>query len=747
MRKRLLAGLLALCIMLSLCPVVLAAESYEFRPDITCTQGEFIDFLWRVNGQPEPKCENNPFEDVADDCPYLKPILWAVEQGIAGLIGSTQFGPNESCTRGRIALFLWAANGRPEPKTTMNPFSDVSGSDYYFVPVLWVIENGIMGGIGANKFGPNNSCTRAQVVTFLWAANGKPEPASMDNPFKDVADDAWYTKPVQWAYSNGVIRLDTPVVPECNHSETVLPAKEATCTETGRTEGVGCAICGKVLEAQQTIPAKGHRFSGSKCTVCGAVVNQFGPNEACTNGRFILYLWRMAGCPLPVTMMNPFSDLSASDSYYQAVIWAVERGITGGIGDGQFGGSKNITRGKIILELWRYNGAPEPMSDDNPFVDVSETDEYYKAVLWGRERGITGVISANRFGPDNSCTRAQIITYLYAASGKPATKNTDIPFADVSKSDWYAHPILWAYENDIIRLGDPLKEVCVHTEKVLPAKEASCEQSGLTEGKICSQCGEILVKQEIIPAKEHDYVGVVITAPTCKDYGLKQYVCKNDASHTYNELLEPTEEHNYSEGKCTVCGAADPDYVAPTPTPPAVDNPFTDVADDAWYAAPVLWAKANNVTGGKTETTFGPDDGCTRAQVVTFLSAANGKPEPKSLNNPFTDVADDAWYVKPVLWAVEQGITGGVAEGKFGPEQTCTRAQIATFLYAAAGKPEVKGGSTFSDVADSDWFAKPIIWAAENEVTGGIGDGKFGPSNTCTRAQVVTFLYKVYGNN
>ena len=216
-----------------------------------------------------------------------------------------------------------------------------------------------------------------------------------------------------------------------------------------------------------------------------------------------------------------------------------------------------------------------------------------------------------------------------------------------------------------------------------------------------------------------------------------------------NEVLGKAEIHYESDVPNYVVPTPTPTppAVTPTPTPPAGNNPFTDVPNDAWYAAPVLWAKANNITGGKTETTFGPDDGCTRAQVVTFLWAANGKPEPKSMNNPFKDVANNAWYLKPVLWAVEQGITGGIAEGKFGPEQTCTRAQIATFLYAAAGKPEVSGKSSFKDVKDADWFAKPIIWAAQNEVTGGIGDGKFGPNNTCTRAQVVTFLYKVYGNN
>ena len=182
------------------------------------------------------------------------------------------------------------------------------------------------------------------------------------------------------------------------------------------------------------------------------------------------------------------------------------------------------------------------------------------------------------------------------------------------------------------------------------------------------------------------------------------------------------------------------------PTLEPVENPFTDVNEVDWFYNSVMWAVENNVTGGKTATTFAPYEGCTRAQVVTFLWAANGKPEPQSMDNPFTDVAEDAWYLKPVLWAVENGITNGISETEFGPENTCTRAQIVTFLYAAVNKPEVSGSSTFIDVADDAWYLKPVLWAAENGVTGGIGDGMFGSDNTCTRCQVVTFLYKVYGD-
>ena len=177
----------------------------------------------------------------------------------------------------------------------------------------------------------------------------------------------------------------------------------------------------------------------------------------------------------------------------------------------------------------------------------------------------------------------------------------------------------------------------------------------------------------------------------------------------------------------------------------AADNLFADVKATDWYYSSILWAKEYGITSGKGEAVFAPNEGCTRAQVVTFLWAANGKPLPLRKCNPFTDVSLDAWYTTAVLWAVEKGITAGISETAFGPDLTCTRAQIVTFLYAAVGKPKVTGISRFADVADTDWYARPVTWVMENKVTSGIGNGNFGPNDTCTRAQVVTFLSKVYG--
>ena len=177
------------------------------------------------------------------------------------------------------------------------------------------------------------------------------------------------------------------------------------------------------------------------------------------------------------------------------------------------------------------------------------------------------------------------------------------------------------------------------------------------------------------------------------------------------------------------------------------ENPFEDVLESDYFYNPVIWAISctPQVTAGIDETHFGPHNDCTREQIVTFLWAANGKPDPAATVSSFPDVTSDVWYFKPVMWAVENGITSGMGDGSFGVGQPCTRAQAMTFLWAANDKPPHKSTeSPFSDVTEDDWFCTAILWAAENGVTAGIGNGLFGVNNTCTRAQIITFLYKAY---
>lgn len=171
-------------------------------------------------------------------------------------------------------------------------------------------------------------------------------------------------------------------------------------------------------------------------------------------------------------------------------------------------------------------------------------------------------------------------------------------------------------------------------------------------------------------------------------------------------------------------------------------SPFADVATDAYYYDAVKWAVEKGVTNGVSETLFGPDQACTRAQIVTFLWRAAGSPEPKS-GSSFADVAADAYYAKAVAWAVENGITKGTSETTFHPDETCTRAQGVTFLYRALGKLAAAQAG-FTDVAADSYYADAVNWAAENGVTKGISETLFGPDGSCTRAQIVTFLYRTY---
>ena len=175
---------------------------------------------------------------------------------------------------------------------------------------------------------------------------------------------------------------------------------------------------------------------------------------------------------------------------------------------------------------------------------------------------------------------------------------------------------------------------------------------------------------------------------------------------------------------------------------PTGKNPFIDVPAGSYYEDAVIWAVDKGITTGTSATTFNPNGICTRAQAVTFLWRAAGSPAAKSAVMPFADVKAGSYYYDAVLWAVEQGITKGTSDTMFSPDATCTRAQIVTFLWRANGSPAVSGNSAFTDVAADAYYAAAVTWAEKNDVTGGIGNGLFGSNNNCTRAQIVTFLYR-----
>lgn len=169
---------------------------------------------------------------------------------------------------------------------------------------------------------------------------------------------------------------------------------------------------------------------------------------------------------------------------------------------------------------------------------------------------------------------------------------------------------------------------------------------------------------------------------------------------------------------------------------------FRDVTEDAYYYKAVSWAVFNHITAGYYEDLFAPDLNCTRGQVVTFLWRVKGCPEPKTMDNPFWDVTSSDYYYKAVLWAVENGITAGYYEHLFAPDDTITRAQFVTFLYRAEGKPAYSTENPFSDVDENMYYHHAVLWAVENGITAGYYGDLFAPEIGCTRGQVVTFLYR-----
>ncbi len=172
-------------------------------------------------------------------------------------------------------------------------------------------------------------------------------------------------------------------------------------------------------------------------------------------------------------------------------------------------------------------------------------------------------------------------------------------------------------------------------------------------------------------------------------------------------------------------------------------NFFVDVPASAYYYDAVKWAAEQGITGGTDENHFSPDASCTRAQIVTFLWRAAGSPVVNYIL-PSEDVAESSYYAEAVRWAASQGIVSGISPTRFGPDLPCTRAQAMTFLYGAMGSPAVTGGSGFLDVDSGAYYAGPVAWAVKNHLTSGTGNGLFGTEDTCTRAQIVTFLFGLY---
>ncbi len=249
----------------------------------------------------------------------------------------------------------------------------------------------------------------------------------------------------------------------------------------------------------------------------------------------------------------------------------------------------------------------------------------------------------------------------------------------------------------------------------------------------CIQCpviAEVMTKAPL----GHDHSIIAVTEPTCVSGGYTTRTCSRcGASYTEEPTPIDSEGHVWDGTVCTLCGDTRL-------------TPFDDVAESSFYESPVAWAVGRGITNGISATEFGPTTTCNRAQVVTFLWRAAGSPEPQSMNNPFVDVQAGSFYEKPVLWAVENGVTNGTDATHFGPNESCNRASVVTFLWRAAGRPTPAATDIpFTDVPTGTWYTEPVLWALGSGITNGISATEFGANSPCNRAQVVTFLYRAFG--
>ena len=275
-----------------------------------------------------------------------------------------------------------------------------------------------------------------------------------------------------------------------------------------------------------------------------------------------------------------------------------------------------------------------------------------------------------------------------------------------------------------------------HKPELKNEKKAGCLKGGYTGDEVCTVCGKVFKAGSVILALGHSTELRNEKAATCVNGGYTgDLVCVRCGDIIEQGKATAAAGHKFFGGKCSVCDAQE------SGSRSVEAKSFDDVIPGTFYYDAVMWAVKNNITKGTGASTFSPGDGCTRFQIVTFLWRACGCPTAATAAS-FSDVSPSDSFYEAVRWAVERGITNGTGGSSFSPYATCTRAQIVTFLYRAAGSPTVSSGIRFFDVAPNAFCRDAVVWATERGITNGTSDTTFSPGAACTRAEVVTLLYR-----
>ena len=634
MKKRLLSLILALLIAASVCPfsaLSVRADESPFDGPVTvpATNYDFIWLLWKIAGSPVVEREN-PFRDISEE---EKPAaVWAYDIGLINGVSEDMFGRDYELILGNGLLWLWRYAGSPEPSITEVPFSYRSG--FADKALFWAYESGTV------YFDPE---VTVETGTPLESVTYDPATGIFRMTKKHIPirlDYVCYGDGINQEYLEGYDLRDDRV----EDVQTIVVPEE-----------------GPVLNCPVTVIQDGalQGLTSLETLYLPRTLQRIGTNALPSSVTTIHY----GGCS--ASQWNQIeksgTDFSGVDIRYRAHCW--DAGKPDESGNTLF--TCTSCGETMLLTTVR--------ADNGVIVSTSTEDaKTLKEVSLVSQTGTGETQAAANFVLKNAANAEQAQVYeirLEEADGKQVQPNTAVTVTLPVPKGW-----------------DPWKLLVYHVDP----------ETGTME--------------DMHAVVSSDGKTISFQTTHFSQYALVQ--------------------SSQTEG-----------WTAESPLP---SNPFRDLKTDAFCYAPVIWAVNHDpqITNGTSPNTFSPDAACTRGQVVTFLWRAMGCPEPSNHANPFTDVSNGAYYYKAVLWANEKGITNGTSQTTFSPENPCTRAHVVTFLWRAHQMPAAGSSNPFVDVFAGQYYTNAVLWAVSKNITNGKDSSHFGPDDPCTRGQIVTFLYR-----
>ena len=634
MKKRLLSLILALLVMVSVCSLSALAAKADQSPfdgpvTVPATRYDLIWLLWKITGSPVVDCEN-PFRDISEE--ETPAAVWAYDIGLSHGTSPDTFGKNDELSSSIFLDYLWRYAGSPEPTIIEVPFA--YQSSFADKALLWAYETGTV------YFNPELTQLSYGLLESVTYDPAKGVFRMTEKHLPIWLDYVCYGDGINQEYLEGYLLRDDRV----EDVKTIVVPEE-----------------GPVLNCPVTVIRDGalQGLTSLKTLYLPLTLQRIGANALPSSVTTIHY----GGCS--VSQWNQIeksgNDFSGVDIRYRAHSW--DAGKPDPSGNALF---TCASCGETML-------LTTVRADNGVIVSASTEDaKTLKEVSLVSQTGTGETQAAANFVLKNAANAEQAQVYeirLEEADGKQVQPNTAVTVTLPVPKDW-----------------DPWKLLVYHVDP----------ETGTME--------------DMHAVVSSDGKTISFQTTHFSQYALVQ--------------------SSQTEG-----------WTAESPLP---SNPFRDLKTDAFCYAPVIWAVNHDpqITNGTSADKFSPDAACTRGQVVTFLWRAMGCPEPSNPANPFTDVSNGAYYYKAVLWANEKGITNGTSQTTFSPENPCTRAHVVTFLWRAHQMPAAGGSNPFVDVFAGQYYTNAVLWAVSKNITNGKDSSHFGPDDPCTRGQIVTFLYR-----